>query len=597
MPEKLILGRYRPVSRIGSGGFAEVSLAWDTRLQRRVAIKSLKLDEETAAMVEGADDVSAYDLDRIPGLAEARTAAMFQDPNIAGVLDFGVKDGFAYFIMEYVDGITLADLLAEFQDYITLDVVAAVFAGVAHALDVAHANQVLHLDIKPGNILINHQGEVKVTDFGLAELSGSSGFSKATGGTIGYMPLEQMRLEPLDARCDEWALASVVYEMLTGHNPFLADDLVAAQAAIEQADILLPSICRPELDEEADEVIFYALDPEKGERYDSVADFAEELQPFLGNIRRGTRQLAHLVGEAKDDCKEGEEEEEAVMASRGGKIPGLAIVGRAGKLLSSDTFIRILGAVSCGLMAYLAFEGNLWLEGLPVFALPIALAVLCVAGYALPHLGALLCMVALAAAFASQASYFCAVLAAVPAIVWWVMLGRRGIDEAAIMTAPASLGSFGCAAVSPLAGGLNLNVKQALGNTAASLCLAVVLATLSSQQIAGWDILTVFPSAASRFNGSDQVLFSMVVQPGFWITAASWLLATGVVALFSGEGGMVRRSLGLVAGAALLAAGSVANMYLSSAGAVLVPPISEILVFVSVVAISFAYCIARPHRG
>ena len=232
MPEKLILGRYRPVSRIGSGGFAEVSLAWDTRLQRRVAIKSLKLDEETAAMVEGADDVSAYDLDRIPGLAEARTAAMFQDPNIAGVLDFGVKDGFAYFIMEYVDGITLADLLAEFQDYITLDVVAAVFAGVAHALDVAHANQVLHLDIKPGNILINHQGEVKVTDFGLAELSGSSGFSKATGGTIGYMPLEQMRLEPLDARCDEWALASVVYEMLTGHNPFLADDLVAAQAAI-----------------------------------------------------------------------------------------------------------------------------------------------------------------------------------------------------------------------------------------------------------------------------------------------------------------------------------------------------------------------------
>lgn len=597
MPEKLILGRYRPVGQIGSGGFAEVSLAWDTRLQRRVAIKSLRLDEETAAMVESADDMSAYDLDRIPGLAEARTAAMFQDPNIAGVLDFGVKDGFAYFIMEYVDGITLADLLAEFRDYITLDVVAAVFAGVAHALDVAHANQVLHLDIKPGNILINHQGEVKVTDFGLAELSGSSGFSKATGGTIGYMPLEQMRLEPLDARCDEWALASVVYEMLTGHNPFLADDLAGAQTAIEQADILLPSICRPELDEEADEVIFYALDPEKGERYDSVADFAEELQPFLGSIRRGTRQLAHLVGEAKDDCRETEDEEESVMASRGGKIPGLASVGRAGSLLSSDTFIRILGAVSCGMLAYLAFVGNLWLEGLPVFALPIAMVVLCLAGYVLPHLGALLCMIALAAAFASQASYFCAVLIVVPAIAWWAMLGRRGIDEAAIMMVPVSLGSFGCAAVSPLAGGLNLNAKQALGNTAASLCLAVVLATLSSQQIAGWDILTVFPSAASRFNGSDQVLFSMVVQPGFWITAASWLLATGVVALFSGEGGMVRRSLGLAAGAFLLAAGCVANTYLSSAGAALVPPISEILVFVSVVAISFAYCIARPHRG
>ena len=97
---------------------------------------------------------------------------------------------------------------------------AAVFGSVAHALEVAHENQVLHLDIKPDDVLINRQGQVKVTDFGLATLADAGGFGAAGGCTIGYMPLEQMRGVSLDARCDEWALASVTYEMLAGENPF-----------------------------------------------------------------------------------------------------------------------------------------------------------------------------------------------------------------------------------------------------------------------------------------------------------------------------------------------------------------------------------------
>ena len=78
----------------------------------------------------------------------------------------------------------------------------------------------LHLDIKPANVLINRQGEVNVTDFGLATLADANGTGRAGGGTIGYMPPEQMRSEALDARCDEWALASLTYEMLVGDNPF-----------------------------------------------------------------------------------------------------------------------------------------------------------------------------------------------------------------------------------------------------------------------------------------------------------------------------------------------------------------------------------------
>jgi len=164
---------------------------------------------------------------------------------------------------------------------------------------VAHENQVLHLDIKPDNVLINRQGQVKVTDFGLATLSDAMGFGHANGGTIGYMPLEQMRQESLDARCDEWALASLTYEMISGKNPFTAPDLKRAEKVIEDAELVLPSICREDLDPEVDDVLFYALDPEREGRYENVKDFAEEMSRFLGNPARGHKELAVLIAKPK----------------------------------------------------------------------------------------------------------------------------------------------------------------------------------------------------------------------------------------------------------------------------------------------------------
>ena len=157
---------------------------------------------------EGPEDLDSSDefASDIPGLAEARAIAQFSDANIVTV----------YLIMEYVEGTTLERFLREHDDDLTLDVVAHVFSSIAHALEVAHSHNVLHLDIKPANVLINRQGEVKVTDFGLATLADANGTGRAGGGTIGYMPPEQMRSEALDVRCDEWALASLTYEMLVG---------------------------------------------------------------------------------------------------------------------------------------------------------------------------------------------------------------------------------------------------------------------------------------------------------------------------------------------------------------------------------------------
>ena len=249
---QLILNRYRPISELGSGGFATVFLAFDTRILRRVAIKCIEINPEHAYFLK--NDPSL--VDKIPGLQEARTAAMLNDPSIVGVIDFELQNNIAYIIMEYVQGITLSDLLKDAAEPLDLDIVSAIFTSVAHALCVAHSNQVLHLDIKPDNIIIDYQGRVKVSDFGLASLSGTNGFSSAEGGTIGYMPLEQMQQRQLDDRCDEWSLASITYEMLNGTNPFIANDLKSAMLAISNSSVILTSYIRDDVDPQIDEALF-----------------------------------------------------------------------------------------------------------------------------------------------------------------------------------------------------------------------------------------------------------------------------------------------------------------------------------------------------
>ncbi len=379
---RLILDRYEPIGTAGEGGFGTVEIAWDPRIQRKVAIKTIKLTELDAyrANLPGARAVSASptadrwhgvqpwgeyleeeatdeaasqrvefggyvaadlnpddleftderdgqftSLSHLPGLDEARTAAMLSDPHIVTVYDFEIRDRYAYLIMEYVEGITLTRLLYDYADFLTLDMVTAVFDAMSGALIVAHKAGVLHLDIKPDNIIINPQGQAKVTDFGLATLADASGAGTTGGGTIGYMPLEQMRREHLDVRTDEWSLAAVLYEMLTGDNPFRAESLDEAEAAIENAELVLPSLCWDNLDEQIDDVLFYALDPEREERYATVADFAEEADKFLGDEFRGRDQLALVVADAlgfggSDDADEEEEWEDG--APEAPRAPG-----------------------------------------------------------------------------------------------------------------------------------------------------------------------------------------------------------------------------------------------------------------------------------
>ncbi|WP_143412170.1 protein kinase domain-containing protein [Arabiibacter massiliensis] len=617
---QLILNRYRPIAEAGSGGFSTVQVAWDTRIQRKVAIKCIELDDVDAARaaLPGAEpaplpapdsalppwlddelDSDDFQLDddffdaapapdrtpaHLPGLDEARTAAMLSDASIVAVYDFEVQGSTAYLIMEYVDGITLSELLDRFADRLTLDVAAAVFSAVSHALEVAHDNQVLHLDIKPDNVLINRQGQVKVTDFGLAMLADPSGFGAAAGGTIGYMPLEQMRLESLDARCDEWALASVMYEMLAGENPFVAPDLERAEAAIEDAELVLPSLCWDELDPAADDVIFYALDPDREERYDNVTDFAEELEPFLGDPKRGVRELAAIV-----NCADEEEAEDApVSAPAVPRVPLRERITPWHRLAAA----RVLGAVGAGFVALVALMNIPQTSGLdnPVFW--GLLGLLALAGALKPHLGALLSYAALGIALIAQnaPAAGCVLLAATCA--WWYFAGRASDADANAAFAAPLAGAFGGGQLAPLAAGFCLPPARALGTALFSLLIATLLAAFGTHTLIGWDAL-----ANASLAGVDvqAALGAMLVQPAFWCVAASWPVAALVLAVVRLRPTRAFAVLGTLCAAAVLVAGICAAAWFASGGAALMPSVRNLVgTLVPTLALLFA-CILVPE--
>lgn len=567
---QLILDRYAPLAEAGTGGFSTVQVAWDTRIQRKVAIKCIELEgvpagaagassEPTRILDEGSAPTRALgDRDgysaavraylRVPGLDEARTAALLSDANIVAVYDFEVQGSTAYLIMEYVEGMTLTQLLEECGDRLTLDVVAAVFSSVAHALGIAHENQVLHLDIKPDNILIDRKGQVKVTDFGIAKLAGAGGFGSAGGGTIGYMPLEQMRGELLDVRCDEWALASVAYEMLTGENPFLADDLAHAEAAIEDAELVLPSLCWDDLDDQIDDVLFYALDPDREERYDTVADFAEEMEKFLGDPKRGRRELAQLVGAARSDGEGADADEpepeparaadRAPLAERVGALPR-AIAGRA-VALAGSALVAGLGLTN---LPGASGTDNPLFWGL--------LAIVAALGAALPHAGALAAYAVLSAALIAQGAPAAGCLLVAAAGAWWWFVGREGTAQANCALAGPLAGALGAAALAPLAAGAALRPVQALASGALSAFAALVLAALGSGSLFGWDAFATWDFSGADIQGN---LVGLVVDPGTWAVVAGWVASAGLLSVLCLRRSRALLIVGVAAAAAVLVA-------------------------------------------
>ena len=499
--------------------------------------------------------------DHIPGLEEARTAAQLSDANIVTVYDCELHDGVAYVIMEYIEGKTLARIMCEEGDDITLDIVAAVFSSVSHALKAAHGSEVLHLDIKPDNVIVNRQGQVKVTDFGLATLMDASGQGTAGGGTIGYMPLEQMRQEPLDERTDEWALASLAYEMLSGDNPFFARDLDEAEAAIEDAELVLPSLCWDDLDQQVDDVMFKALDPDPDERYATVEEFADELEPLIGSVRRGKDQLADIVCEVRPEVPEEPEEP---------RPPAVPLVDRLGPR-GGSVIARALSAAAAALVVALALV-NVRL-GTPQAAYGLAsscaplfwglTAGAAVAAAIRPHLAALASFALLGAALFLSGAFLLGLAVVAAAVLWWRGVGRLGEPQALSALLQPLAGAVGLGALAPVAAGALLPLGQALLSGLFSVFTALALASLGSCDLMGWN-----PWVNLRFAGFDPQasLVATLAMPQTWCAALSWVLAAGAYSLLCVRGTRAFDVLGSVAAAAVLVAGVCVGAGLASGG-------------------------------
>ena len=269
--DTLFHGRYRISRKLGAGGMANVYLAEDQELGRRVAIKLL-------------DDRHSSDAQFVERFRrEAQNAAGLSHPNIVSIYDRGEAEGSYYIAMEYVEGRTLKELLVA-RGPSPIGIAIDYTRQILSALRFAHRNGIVHRDIKPHNVIVDGEGRVKVMDFGIAR-AGTSQMTEAGSiiGTAHYLSPEQARGAPVDQTSDLYSTGIVLYELLTGSVPFTGDTPVEiAMKHLSQAP-QPPSTHRPEVPRDLDYVVLRALAKDPAERYHS----AEEMDSDLERIARG----------------------------------------------------------------------------------------------------------------------------------------------------------------------------------------------------------------------------------------------------------------------------------------------------------------------
>lgn len=279
LPADSVISHYRIVSKIGSGGMGEVFLAEDTKLERHVAIKVLP-------------DEIAVDAERIQRfIGEARAASALSHPNILTIYEIGETDGRRFMVTEYVNGQTLKDFLQ--NDRLPIHEILNIAVQIISALEAAHAAGIVHRDIKPDNIMVRRDGIIKILDFGLAKQiapdnseidhEGKTKLLAKTQagmimGTVGYMSPEQARGHETDARTDIWSFGCVLYEMLTGKQPFQGDTMTDVLANIIHREPDSIRLHRKDAPSELERIITRTLHKNKDGRYRSTSDLFTDLK-------------------------------------------------------------------------------------------------------------------------------------------------------------------------------------------------------------------------------------------------------------------------------------------------------------------------------
>jgi len=226
-PDKI--GRYTVIRELGQGGMGVVYLARDPFIDRQVAIKTMLASPSN-------DSIKPEEYQQL-FFNEARAAGKLMHPHIVSVYDAMWENEVCYLIMEYIDGHTLKKYCSKETLPPLDDVIKYIFQS-AKALDYAHQNGVVHRDIKPSNIMLSVAGEIKISDFGIAQVEGVSDLpvSGSFTGSVFYTSPEQLRDEPLTPQSDLFSLGVVMYELLTGAKPFTADNDYAILFKITNED-------------------------------------------------------------------------------------------------------------------------------------------------------------------------------------------------------------------------------------------------------------------------------------------------------------------------------------------------------------------------
>jgi len=258
-----ILGGYRIINQIGQGGMATVYKAYQASMDRNVAIKVLP-----GQLAESQEFTTRFQ-------QEARIIARLEHPHILPVFDYGETDGISYFVMRYLEAGTLKDKMQ--AGPLSLNEIDHLFTQLADALGYAHSQGIIHRDLKPANALVDSQGNLFLTDFGIAKLLESASprltQTDAIMGTPAYISPEQAKSLNVDRRSDIYSLGIILYEMVTGSVPFVADTPLAVILKHVSDRLPLPTSIKPDVPASIEQVILKALAKDPEDRFATAGEF------------------------------------------------------------------------------------------------------------------------------------------------------------------------------------------------------------------------------------------------------------------------------------------------------------------------------------
>lgn len=284
--------KYEICNTLATGGTAVLYKAIQTSLDRPVVIKKLH-----AHLISDPNFTRRFEI-------EAKAVASLDHENIVRIIDFGSAEGDYFIVMEYIDGPCFKDVLSS-RRVISEELVLLVAREICLGLDHAHQRGIIHRDIKPANIMITTEGQVKITDFGLAKLHQSQTQQTVASTLLGtplYMSPEQAIGDSIDGRSDLFSLGTICYEAMTGTQPFLSDNYAAVIQNIINGGVSSPSKIRKDISPGAEELVMKALHREPGRRFRSALEMARAIESLLGQEKiASARERIRRLAAGEDD--------------------------------------------------------------------------------------------------------------------------------------------------------------------------------------------------------------------------------------------------------------------------------------------------------